>query len=108
MTRLKDFGGQPRECRLDHLACGSRSPRRRGAERFYASGSSIFLKCGHSSPGRSGSSTLPSMRIGIANDTGLAREALRRVVLSSPANEVAWMAKDGAEAVALAREDAPI
>ena len=47
------------------------------------------------------------MRIGIANDTGLAREALRRVVLSSPANEVAWMAKDGAEAVALARADVP-
>ena len=47
------------------------------------------------------------MRIGIANDMGLAREALRRVVLSSPANEVAWMAKDGAEAVALARADAP-
>ena len=38
---------------------------------------------------------------------GLAREALRRVVLSSPTNEVAWMAKDGAEAVALARADAP-
>ena len=49
----------------------------------------------------------PSMRIGIANDMGLAREALRRVVLSSPANEVAWMAKDGAEAVALARTDVP-
>jgi two-component system response regulator WspF len=47
------------------------------------------------------------MRIGIANDMGLAREALRRVVLSSTANEVAWMAKDGAEAVALARSDAP-
>jgi two-component system response regulator WspF len=40
------------------------------------------------------------MRIGIANDTALAREALRRVVLSLPANQVAWMAKDGAEAVA--------
>ena len=49
----------------------------------------------------------PSMRIGIANDMGLAREALRRVVLSSPTNEVAWMAKDGAEAVALARADVP-
>ena len=49
----------------------------------------------------------PSMRIGIVNDTGLAREALRRVVLSSPANEVAWMANDGAEAIALARADAP-
>jgi two-component system response regulator WspF len=47
------------------------------------------------------------MRIGIANDMGLAREALRRVVLSSPANQVAWVAKDGAEAVALARSDAP-
>jgi two-component system response regulator WspF len=47
------------------------------------------------------------MRIGIVNDTALAREALRRVVLSSPANEVAWMAKDGAEAVALARADVP-
>ena len=47
------------------------------------------------------------MRIGIVNDMGLAREALRRVVLSSPANEVAWMANDGAEAVALARADAP-
>ncbi len=47
------------------------------------------------------------MRIGIANDTGLAREALRRIVLSSPANEIAWMAKDGAEAVALARADVP-
>lgn len=47
------------------------------------------------------------MRIGIVNDMALAREALRRVVLSSPANEVAWVAKDGAEAVALARADAP-
>ena len=49
----------------------------------------------------------PGMRVGIANDMALAREALRRVVLSSPSNEVAWMAKDGAEAVALARADAP-
>jgi two-component system, chemotaxis family, response regulator WspF len=49
----------------------------------------------------------PGMRIGIVNDTALAREALRRVVLSSPSNEVAWMARDGAEAVALARADAP-
>jgi two-component system response regulator WspF len=47
------------------------------------------------------------MRIGIANDMALAREALRRVVLSSPANEVAWMARDGAEAVELARIDSP-
>src|SRR5262245_57765290 len=47
------------------------------------------------------------MRIGIVNDLGLAREALRRVVLSIPTNEVSWMAKDGAEAVALARADVP-
>jgi two-component system response regulator WspF len=47
------------------------------------------------------------MRIGIANDTALAREALRRVVLSSPEHEVAWTAGDGAEAIALARANPP-
>ena len=47
------------------------------------------------------------MRIGIVNDVGLAREALRRVVLSSSEHEVAWTATDGAEAVALARGDVP-
>ncbi len=47
------------------------------------------------------------MRIGIVNDTGLVREALRRVVLSLPEHEVAWTANDGAEAVALARTDSP-
>jgi two-component system, chemotaxis family, response regulator WspF len=47
------------------------------------------------------------MRIGIVNDTGLAREALRRVVLSSSEHEVAWMASDGAEAIALTRVDRP-
>ena len=47
------------------------------------------------------------MRIGIANDTVLAREALRRVVLSSSEYDVAWMARDGAEAIAMAREDPP-
>ena len=47
------------------------------------------------------------MRIGIANDTVLAREALRRVVLSSTEHEVAWMACDGAEAIARARQDPP-
>jgi two-component system response regulator WspF len=47
------------------------------------------------------------MRIGIVNDTGLAREALRRVVLSSPDHEVVWTASDGAEAIALARVDRP-
>jgi two-component system, chemotaxis family, response regulator WspF len=47
------------------------------------------------------------MRIGIVNDTGLAREALRRVVLASSEHEVAWTASDGAEAIALARVDRP-
>ena len=47
------------------------------------------------------------MRIGIVNDTALAREALRRVVVSLPEHEVAWTASDGAEAIALARVDRP-
>jgi two-component system response regulator WspF len=47
------------------------------------------------------------MRIGIVNDIGMAREALRRVVLSVSEHEVAWMACDGAEAIALARVDRP-
>jgi two-component system response regulator WspF len=47
------------------------------------------------------------MRIGIVNDTGLAREALRRVVLSSSEHEIVWTASDGAEAIALARVDRP-
>ncbi len=47
------------------------------------------------------------MRIAIANDTVMAREALRRAVLSSPDHEVVWMAADGAEAIARAREEPP-
>src|SRR5436190_647125 len=47
------------------------------------------------------------MRIGIVNDIVLAREALRRVVLSAPEHQVAWTASDGAEAIAMAREDPP-
>jgi two-component system response regulator WspF len=47
------------------------------------------------------------MRIGIVNDIGLAREALRRVVQSCSEYEVAWTAYDGAEAIALARVDRP-
>ncbi|HZW29342.1 MAG TPA: chemotaxis-specific protein-glutamate methyltransferase CheB [Isosphaeraceae bacterium] len=47
------------------------------------------------------------MRIGIVNDTVLAREALRRVVLALPEHDVAWMARDGAEAIAMARQDPP-
>jgi len=45
------------------------------------------------------------MRVGIVNDMSLAREALRRLVLSAPGREVAWLAADGAEAVASARRD---
>jgi two-component system response regulator WspF len=47
------------------------------------------------------------MRIGIVNDMALAREALRRVVLSAPGQQVAWLAADGDEAVAQARRDTP-
>lgn len=47
------------------------------------------------------------MRIGIVNDTCLAREALRRVVVSSAEHEVVWTANDGAEAIALTRVDRP-
>jgi len=47
------------------------------------------------------------MRIGIVNDVSVAREALRRVLVSSPNHEVAWTANDGGEAIARAREDRP-
>ncbi len=47
------------------------------------------------------------MRIAIANDTVMAREALRRAVLSSPDHEVVWIAADGAEAIAMARAEPP-
>jgi two-component system response regulator WspF len=47
------------------------------------------------------------MRIGIVNDLRLACEALRRVVLSAPGNQVAWTAADGVEAVEQARHDRP-
>jgi two-component system, chemotaxis family, response regulator WspF len=47
------------------------------------------------------------MRIGIVNDLPLAREALRRVVLSCPDHQVAWLAADGAEAVDRVRDDRP-
>ncbi len=47
------------------------------------------------------------MRIGIVNDMALAREALRRVIVSAGVHQVAWTAHDGAEAVALAASDRP-
>ena len=39
------------------------------------------------------------MRIGIVNDMLMAREALRRAVSSVPGLDVAWLARDGLEAV---------
>ncbi|WP_165252417.1 chemotaxis-specific protein-glutamate methyltransferase CheB [Paludisphaera soli] len=47
------------------------------------------------------------MRVGIVNDSVMAREALRRVVASASGLEVAWTARDGAEGVERVRADPP-
>ena len=47
------------------------------------------------------------MRIGIVNDLAIAREVLRRAVLSVPGYTVAWLAEDGDDAVAKAVVDPP-
>lgn len=47
------------------------------------------------------------MRIAIVNDLALARETLRRLVLSEPGHSIAWVAHDGHEAVARAAADRP-
>ena len=47
------------------------------------------------------------MRIGIVNDSLMAREALRRTVVSASSHEVAWLACDGREAVEKATADSP-
>lgn len=47
------------------------------------------------------------MRIGIVNDSLMAREALRRAVMSVAAHQVAWQAVDGREAVRMAIDDHP-
>ena len=47
------------------------------------------------------------MRVGIVNDLRLAAEALRRTVAASPGLEVAWIARDGVEAVDLCASDPP-
>ncbi len=49
----------------------------------------------------------PRMRIGIVNDSVLACEALRRVVLWADGHVVAWVARDGDEAVSMAHADPP-
>ncbi|EEF58572.1 chemotaxis response regulator protein-glutamate methylesterase [Pedosphaera parvula] len=47
------------------------------------------------------------MRIGVVNDMTMAVEAIRRVVISTPGHELAWVAQDGLEAVALCSQDRP-
>ena len=47
------------------------------------------------------------MRIAIVNDTGMAVEAMRRVLLRSHAHELAWVARDGVEAVQRCSQDTP-
>jgi len=47
------------------------------------------------------------MRIAIVNDTTIAVEALRRVLLAVPDYQIAWIARDGAEAVAKCARDTP-
>ena len=47
------------------------------------------------------------MKIAIVNDLKLAVEALRRLIVSQPDFQIAWIAEDGREAVAKCRNDVP-
>src|SRR5262245_16040353 len=47
------------------------------------------------------------MRIAIVNDLALAREVLRRLVVSVPGYQIAWTAENGEEAVRKAAHDRP-
>jgi two-component system response regulator WspF len=47
------------------------------------------------------------MRVAIVNDLPLTTEALRRIVLSDPRHQIAWIAADGDEAVRLCQGDRP-
>ena len=47
------------------------------------------------------------MRIAIVNDMVIAVEAMRRVLLQADGHELAWVARDGAEAVELCARDTP-
>ena len=49
----------------------------------------------------------PGMKVGIVNDLAVACEALRRAVAQDQALEVAWIARDGDEAVECARRMRP-
>ena len=47
------------------------------------------------------------MRIGIVNDLPMAVEVLRRALAFRPEHEIAWVAQDGARAIALCAKDLP-
>lgn len=47
------------------------------------------------------------MRVAIVNDMVMACEALRRVLITAPGIEIAWVARDGAEAVEKCAQDTP-
>jgi chemotaxis response regulator CheB len=47
------------------------------------------------------------MRVAIVNDLAVACEALRRALATDPSLTVAWVARDGAEAVECAKRDRP-
>src|SRR6202035_4071436 len=47
------------------------------------------------------------MRIAIVNDVAMAVEAMRRIIISEPGNRLAWVARDGAEAVEQCKRDTP-
>ncbi len=47
------------------------------------------------------------MRIGIVNDMAMARECLRRIVARASGFQVAWIARDGAEAADRCKNDLP-
>ena len=50
---------------------------------------------------------ISNMKIGIVNVGVLAAEAIRRVIVRSGKHDVAWIARDGAEAVARCHRDRP-
>ncbi len=47
------------------------------------------------------------MRIALVNDMMMAVEAMRRVILAGSEHQIAWVARDGAEAVRFCAEDRP-
>jgi two-component system, chemotaxis family, response regulator WspF len=47
------------------------------------------------------------MRLGIVNDSPMAAEVLRRLICASNEHQIAWIARDGAEAVSFCERDLP-